>query len=104
MSFVICTANGYARSEAICAAFLQKAHDAKRIYATVLNVKSMSDGFKDEGIMYPSGDIQRLLLENCYKECGAEISNLEFFEAHGTGTKVSSLGGQTKTPFSLEIH
>jgi fatty acid synthase len=104
MSFVMCTANGYVRSEAICAVFLQKAHDAKRIYATLLNVKSMNDGFKNEGIMHPSGDIQRLLLENCYKECGAEMSNMEFFEAHGTGTKVSSLGCQTKITFSLEIH
>jgi fatty acid synthase len=104
MSFVLCTANGYVRSEAVCVVFLQKAQDAKRIYATILNMKCMSDGFKDEGIMHPSGDMHRLLLENCYKECGVEISKLEFFEGHGTGTKVSFLAGQTKTPFSLEIH
>jgi fatty acid synthase len=104
MLFVMYTANGYVRSEAICAMFLQRARDAKRIYATVLNVKSMSDGYKDEGISYPSGDMHSLLLKNCYKECRAESRMLEFLEAHGTGTKVSSIESQTRTFLSKPTH
>jgi fatty acid synthase len=76
--------------------FLQRAHDAKRVYATVLNAKTTCDGFKEEGIMHPSGDMHRWLLKECYQECGADISSLEYIEAHGTGTKVSFI--------SLELH
>jgi fatty acid synthase len=57
------------RSEAGCVMFLQKFRDAKRVYATVVHAKTNSDGFKDEGITYPSGDMHRLLLEQCYEEC-----------------------------------
>jgi fatty acid synthase len=73
--------------------FLQRAHDAKRIYATVLNTKVNCDGFKEEGIMHPSGDVHKLLVDECYQECGASKNLLEYFEAHGTGTKVSSIEG-----------
>jgi hypothetical protein len=83
--------------------FLQRAQDAKRVYATVLNAKTKCDGFKEEGIMHPSGSMHRLLLDECYQECGASKNLLEYFEAHGTGTKVSSVEGQTKNSFSLAI-
>jgi fatty acid synthase len=92
------------RSEAICAIFLQKAHDAKRVYATVLNARSNNDGFKEEGIIHPSGDVHKLLLDESYHECGASKKLLGYFEGHGTGTKVSSVEGQTDTYFSLAIH
>jgi fatty acid synthase len=68
--------------------FLQKAKDAKRIYATVVHTKTNQDGFKEQGITFPSGRMQGKLLEECYKECGISPSDLNFLEAHGTGTKV----------------
>jgi fatty acid synthase len=98
------TANGYIRSEAICAIFLQRACDAKRIYATVLNSKTNCDGYKEEGILYPSANTHKLLLDECYQECGDSKNLLEYFEGHGTGTKVSSVEGQTKAPLSVANH
>jgi fatty acid synthase len=98
------TADGYVRSEAICAIFLQRARDAKCVYATVLNSRSNSDGCKEEGILHPSGNTHKLLLDECYQECGADKNLLQYCEAHGTGTTVSSIEGQTKAPFCLEIH
>jgi fatty acid synthase len=68
--------------------FLQKACDAKRVYATVLNAKTNSDGFKAMGIFHPSGDMHKILLEQCYNEIGADTNLLEYVEGHGTGTKV----------------
>jgi fatty acid synthase len=68
--------------------FLQKARDAKRVYATVVHVKNNSDGFKDEGITYPSRHLHKLLLDQCYEECGTDPSEVKYFEAHGTATKV----------------
>jgi fatty acid synthase len=93
------TANGFVRSEAICAIFLQRAYSAKRVYATILNAKTNSDGYKEDGFMCPSGDMHKLLLDECYQECGASKNLLQYFEAHGTGTKVSSVEGQTMVYF-----
>ncbi|XP_047538483.1 fatty acid synthase [Vanessa atalanta] len=82
------SANGYARSEAIVVCLLQKAKDSRRVYAQVLHAKTNCDGYKEQGITYPAGNIQKLLLSEFYEECSIPPSTLEFVEAHGTGTKV----------------
>ncbi|KAH7949721.1 hypothetical protein HPB49_014556 [Dermacentor silvarum] len=43
-------ADGYVRSETIGAVFLQRASEARRIYAKVVNVKSNADGYKVQAI------------------------------------------------------
>ncbi|XP_046609412.1 fatty acid synthase-like isoform X1 [Neodiprion virginianus] len=80
--------NGYCRSEAVCTIYLQKSKDARRIYAHVVYTKTNCDGYKEEGITFPSSRMQRVLLEQFYEECKISPSNLAFLEAHGTGTKV----------------
>ncbi|XP_059048240.1 fatty acid synthase-like [Achroia grisella] len=82
------SANGYARSEAIGVCFLQKAKDSRRVYAQILHAKTNCDGYKEQGITYPAGNIQKLLLREFYEECSISPSSLEFVEAHGTGTRV----------------
>ncbi|CAH0713521.1 unnamed protein product, partial [Brenthis ino] len=82
------SANGYARSEAIVVVLLQKAKDSRRVYAQVLHAKTNCDGYKEQGITYPAGNIQKLLLSEFYEECSISPSSLEFVEAHGTGTRV----------------
>ncbi|CAH2098691.1 unnamed protein product [Euphydryas editha] len=81
-------ANGYARSETVGVCFLQKAKDSRRVYAQVLYAKTNCDGYKEQGITYPAGNIQKLLLSEFYEECGVPPNSLEYIEAHGTGTKV----------------
>lgn len=81
-------ANGYCRSEAISVVYLQKKKDARRIYATVVHAKTNCDGFKEQGITFPSGPLQQKLLEDFYQECLVDPSKLAWIEAHGTGTKV----------------
>jgi fatty acid synthase len=71
--------------------FLQKACDAKRVYAKVVHSKTNSDGFKEEGITFPSRKMQKDLLEQFYDECGVNPTSLDFIEAHGTSTRVSLL-------------
>jgi fatty acid synthase len=75
--------------------FLQKAQDAKRVYAKVVHAKTNSDGYKDEGITYPSRELQTQLMEQFYEEIGIEPTSLDFLEAHGTGTRVSLLNKST---------
>ncbi|KAL2715949.1 fatty acid synthase-like [Vespula squamosa] len=81
-------ANGYTRSENIFVVFLQKAKTAKRIYATIIHAKANCDGYKDEGITFPSNLMQRTLLKAFYEGCGVSTSCISYVEAHGTGTKV----------------
>ncbi|XP_077295535.1 fatty acid synthase-like [Arctopsyche grandis] len=81
-------ANGYVRSESVNVIFLQKAKDAKRVYAQILHAKTNCDGYKEQGITYPAGHIQKMLFSEFYKECNVNPLELEFIESHGTGTKV----------------
>ncbi|XP_072750344.1 fatty acid synthase-like [Anoplolepis gracilipes] len=81
-------ASGYMRSETISVVYLQKAKTAKRIYATVVYAKTNCDGYKEQGITFPSSEMQGALLQEFYNECDISPSCLAFMEAHGTGTKV----------------
>jgi fatty acid synthase len=80
--------------------FLQKFREAKRVYATVVHAKNNSDGFKDEGIVYLSRYTQKLLLEQCYQECGID-TRIEYFEAHGAATNVCFVQVQSKVSSSI---
>ncbi|XP_020297045.1 fatty acid synthase-like [Pseudomyrmex gracilis] len=79
---------GYMRSDTVAVLFLQKAKDARRIYATCVHGKTNCDGFKEEGITYPSFEMQKALLEDFYEECKIAPSEISYVEAHGTGTVV----------------
>ncbi|XP_007434239.1 fatty acid synthase [Python bivittatus] len=80
--------NGYCRSEAVVAVFLTKKSIAKRIYATIVHSGTNTDGFKEQGVTFPSGWMQQQLVSSLYKESGVNPEEVEYIEAHGTGTKV----------------
>ncbi|KAG9267961.1 fatty acid synthase [Astyanax mexicanus] len=80
--------NGYCRSEAAVAVLLMKKSMAKRVYATVLNAGNNTDGYKEQGVTFPSGDMQQLLVRSLYQEANISPEQVEYIEAHGTGTKV----------------
>ncbi|XP_044275877.1 fatty acid synthase [Varanus komodoensis] len=80
--------NGYCRSEAVVAVFLTKKSLAKRIYATIVNSGCNTDGFKEQGVTFPSGLMQQQLVSSLYEESGIKPEEVEYVEAHGTGTKV----------------
>lgn len=80
--------NGYVRSEAAVVVYLQKASDAKRVYATIVGAKTNTDGYKSQGITFPIGAMQNRLIREVYDECGVNPHDVAYVEAHGTGTKV----------------
>uniref|UniRef100_A0A915PSY3 Fatty acid synthase n=1 Tax=Setaria digitata TaxID=48799 RepID=A0A915PSY3_9BILA len=80
--------DGYCRTEAIAAILLQRQSAARRIYATVVHAKSNTDGYKEQGITFPSGERQAALLEEVYREAGVDPNTVTYVESHGTGTKV----------------
>lgn len=80
--------NGYVRSDGCVVIFLQKTSNAKRVYATVLNVRTNTDGYKEQGITYPDGKMQNRLIRETYEEINLDPNDVVYVEAHGTGTKV----------------
>lgn len=65
---------------------LERKDLAKRIYATILHSKSGSDGFKEEGITFPSQESQRRLAQETYDEIGLNPDDIGYIESHVTGT------------------
>jgi len=61
----LCAGDGYCRSEAIVAVYLQKKESARRIYATLIHSKTNSDGYKDQGILLDCYSV--ILLEEIFK-------------------------------------
>ncbi|XP_051529897.1 fatty acid synthase [Myxocyprinus asiaticus] len=80
--------NGYCRSEAAVAVLLTKKSMAKRIYATILNAGNNTDGYKEQGVTFPSGEMQQRLVRSLYQDANISPEQVEYVEAHGTGTKV----------------
>ncbi|KAF6093695.1 fatty acid synthase [Phyllostomus discolor] len=80
--------NGYCRSEAVVAMLLTKKSLARRVYATVLCSGTNTDGAKEQGVTFPSGEAQEQLIRSVYLGAGLAPEDLEYIEAHGTGTKV----------------
>ena len=81
---------GYARSETIGAIFLQKKSTCRRFYAKInqiLHAKVNTDGAKDQGITFPSGEVQARLLKEIYAEANIDPALVTYVEAHGTSTK-----------------
>ena len=80
-------ANGYCRSEAAVVLFLQRKSSASRIYATILNSRSGTDGYKEEGITFPSRVSQARLVKETLEGCNVDPNEICYVEAHCTGTK-----------------
>lgn len=80
------SADGYCRSEAIVVILIERKDMAKRIYAKIRNSKSGSDGYKEEGITFPSMSSQCRLARETYEEAGIDPADIGYIEAHVTGT------------------
>jgi len=81
-------AHGYVRSESVSTLFLQKRRDAKRVYATVVYSKTNVDGFKNEGLTFPSTNLQIKLFREVYQDVNIHPKTVDYVEAHSTATRV----------------
>lgn len=93
--------DGYVRSEGIVVLFLQKASFARRIYSTILNVRTNNDGSKSSSITTPSGEKQSRLIRETYEDIGLSPNGVLYVEAHGTGTKVNYLIDTAVTNYNV---
>jgi fatty acid synthase len=90
--------SGYVKCEAVCSILLQT-EDVKKLqstgkmmkplrnYCEIVNIKTNDDGFKEQGITYPSGKLQFQLMKEVYQESGIDPLEVDYVEAHGTGTQ-----------------
>ncbi|CAG2101507.1 unnamed protein product [Medioppia subpectinata] len=81
-------ADGYVKSDAVCAVLLQRRPDARRVYGTVRAVRLNVDGAKKDGMYQPSSDAQESLMRRTYADAGIDPSELSLVELHSAGTQV----------------
>ena len=81
------SADGYVRTEACSAILIQNSSAAKRCYATVVNIGASVDGYKEQGISFPSAMAQSLLMIRTMEQANVKPENVLYIEAHGTGTQ-----------------
>ena len=83
--------DGYARSEGGALVLLKRLDDAiadgDRVLAVVLGSALNTDGRK-KGLTVPSHRAQEDLLREVYRRCGIAPEEIDYLEAHGTGTAV----------------
>ena len=84
-------ANGYARSEGAGCVVLKPLSaalaDGNPIYALVRGSATNQDG-RTAGMTAPSQSAQEALLRTACRDAGVEYGDVEYLEAHGTGTPV----------------
>ncbi|KAG5869187.1 hypothetical protein JTB14_000253 [Gonioctena quinquepunctata] len=80
--------NGYVRSESVVTLFLQKRSNCRRIYANIIGAGSNFDGWKKEGITFPSARAQFELMRQVYSKAKVDPNEVTYVEAHGTGTPI----------------
>ena len=81
------SADGYSRAECISLVFIQWRNQARRIYGRVINTVTNNDGFKEQGIIFPSSKSQVSLLQEAYRDTCVNVEDVVYIEAHGTGTQ-----------------
>ena len=56
------------------------------------------------GVTFPSGEMQRRLVSRLYEEAHIRPEEVEYIEAHGTGTKVETAASHTHTSTHAHTH
>nr|CAD7201491.1 unnamed protein product [Timema douglasi] len=80
-------ASGFALSEGIVTMYLQKAKDAKRIYASIVHSQFECYGDRKSGYIVPLEYPLTSLLSSFYQQCGIDPSLISYLEADGSGIK-----------------
>lgn len=95
----IFSAGGFCKAESIGIFYLQRARDARRVYARVVNVRSNHDGSK-QLFLSPHGPSQMKLLKMAYEEAKVDVDSVAWIEAHATGTLVRTASTNIRYPIS----
>ncbi|WP_342220859.1 polyketide synthase [Candidatus Fukatsuia endosymbiont of Tuberolachnus salignus] len=87
--------NGYVRGEGVGLVYLKPLSkaltDQNKIYGLICGSACNSDGYTAEGFSVPSSDAQAIMLQEAYHNADIDVANVQFIEAHGTGTPKGDL-------------
>ena len=83
-------AQGYARSDGIVVMYLQKSSEARRHYATVVNVATQFDGDREGTLLDIDANNMAEFISDFYKQTDVDPNEVEFVEAYGSALKVRS--------------
>lgn len=87
-------ANGYVRGEGAGTVVLKRLSQARQdgdhIYAQVVATGINQDG-RTSGITFPSGESQKALMRRVYAGAGVQPADIDYIEAHGTGTQAGDV-------------
>ncbi|XP_050542991.1 fatty acid synthase-like [Daktulosphaira vitifoliae] len=79
---------GYVRSDAIVVLYLQRARDAKRVYATALNACANTEGFRLEGAIHPSNVAQMKLYKEVLDNAHVSPADVDYVESNACGDQL----------------
>ncbi|XP_066149955.1 fatty acid synthase-like isoform X1 [Euwallacea fornicatus] len=80
-------ANGYTRSDGVVVLYLQKASEARRSYASIVNIATMFDGNHEGNIQNLSVPNMVEFMNKFYEGAPVKPEDVEFVEAYGCGHK-----------------
>lgn len=84
--------DGYVRSEGgallLLKPLLKAAEDGDHIHAVIVGSGVNTDGKRKAGLTIPSSDAQAELMRSVLAQSGLDSEQVDFIEAHGTGTPV----------------
>ncbi len=96
-------ANGYCRSEGIGVIIIESDEVCNYGYSKILGISVNNDGYKDNGITFPSGEVQSINNLQAFNSSCIHPDSISYIEAHGTGTLAGDsqeLDGLMKTFYS----
>lgn len=79
-------ANGYCRSEGIGVIIVESERVCRFGYSSILAISTNSDGYKEKGITFPSGEDQAINAWKAFNSANINPESIKYIEAHGTGT------------------
>ncbi|XP_043496387.1 fatty acid synthase-like [Polistes fuscatus] len=85
-------ASGFSRSDSVGTIFLQRAKNAKRVYAEVVNLSvKYTEAIPRNTCLFPTAESQAQILKQTLKHCGLKPSDVTYIEADSTAIKSMDL-------------
>ncbi|XP_071051537.1 fatty acid synthase-like [Onthophagus taurus] len=80
-------ASGYARADGVVVMLIQRASDAKRVYASVLHSATIFNGARDGPIFDQNLEGMTNFVDEFYEKCKINPADVEYVETYGCGVK-----------------
>ncbi|VVC46315.1 Hypothetical protein CINCED_3A018656 [Cinara cedri] len=80
---------GTVRTDAVVIIYMQRAKDAKRVYATAVNACTNNEGFRSEGAIYPTNNQQIELFKEVLENAKLQPADVDYIESSAGGIQLN---------------